>query len=124
MTTITICSNQETLRQAADIEECEVYADSIAECVSAACRVASELGADCETDREFRQWHGGRYDQFGCRRGLVWVSEKTPDAATVALMDAVDDALTDALAKVRAMELRDQAEAEAERLAEEAEEVE
>ena len=82
-----ICSNNEILLEQYD----GLDRDAVSEAVGAAFRYI-ESRLDCtraheniDTDRFFRNWNGGRYDQFWCRTGFVAVNIESHTTREIAL---------------------------------------
>lgn len=91
METIYICSNVETLVDGYGIPseaECETAADM----QQAAVRVAegASLSVDLRFWPLFRDWHGGKFDQFYERFGLVAVPKDAPQEVRELAMEMSD----------------------------------
>ena len=76
---IYICGNDETICDGCTDDRTDAWKDEIGTTfVDAAADIATKGGADYQTEHQFQDWHGGRFDQFYTRCALVAVSSDAP----------------------------------------------
>ncbi len=81
MTSFFICGNAETICDGFTDERTTAWKSEIAIVfVEAAAKVIRDAGEDYEVASSFRDWHGGRFDQFYSRCGLIAVDRNASPA--------------------------------------------
>ena len=89
METIYICSNVETLVDGYGLPS-ETEGEVAADMQQAAVRVAEGVSVDLRFWPLFRDWHGGKFDQFYERFGLVAVPKDAPQEVRELAMEMSD----------------------------------
>lgn len=79
MTSFYICGNDETICDGYTDDRTQSWRREIGNAfVEAAAGVLRNAGGDYEVVSNFRDWHGGRFDQFYQRCGLVAIATDAP----------------------------------------------
>jgi len=117
-----VCDNHETLASGY-IADATYYCDSINNATEQACKAIDDCGLNLisQCNGIFRDWHGGKFDQFAQFKGqFVRTMEPVSEEITTKLNE-IDNQLIESLAKIGQQEEADKAELAAELAAEEAE---
>jgi hypothetical protein len=123
-TNVYVCSNLETLADGY-ISENWNYAEELREAVSTACRAIDDCDSfestilNSNNESTFRDWHGGKFDQFSKFKGRFIRTLEPVSEEIAAFLNAVDDELIEAIAAIGEQETKDISEREAELAAEE-----
>lgn len=104
---IIICWNEETLCSNGQYQLTQ-DADRMREVVDAGADKCFELTGDLpeEYDSHFRNWHGGRHDQFRARCGFVSIPSEFRDTGLFDIAMEINDAM---LAKLEQIEAEEEA---------------
>lgn len=96
-----VCGNAETIFEGTYLSR-DGNKDDAGPIIDAACNVIDDHAkATSEVDQQFRNWHGGRFDQFYTRCGLVAYSKDAP-AWVAELAEKASDAMHAELARIEA----------------------
>jgi len=101
MIEIHICGNTETLLSGSDNREIAgLEEDAAIEAIDAAHQVIFDrLGSvsGVKVEHSFRDWNGGRYDQFYCRCGFLAVENKLAGESMKEVLFSANDAMHEAI---------------------------
>ena len=92
---IVICSNHEVLSNL-----CEIDSEIITDAIAAGSRKCFDLTGQCPAeDSTFRNWHGGRHDQFRCRCGMVSIRDEFRGTSLEDIAHEINAEIADALCR-------------------------